>query len=86
MACDFSIPFSGNTDAVLAKAKNAVQSQGGNFNGDTNSGDFNVSVFGNKIAGTYTVNGQTLQIAITDKPFMVPCSAIEGFLKAQVAG
>jgi hypothetical protein len=84
MACDFSIPFSGNADAALAKARNAVQSQGGNFNGDTNSGDFNVSVFGNKIVGNYTVRGQTLHINITDKPFMVPCSAIESFLKSQL--
>lgn len=84
MACDFSIPFSGNADAVLAKARSAVQSQGGNFNGDASGGDFNVSVFGNKIVGNYTVNGQTLNINITDKPFMVPCSAIESFLKGQL--
>lgn len=85
MACDFSISFSGNADAVVAKAKSAVQSQGGNFNGDNNSGEFTVSVFGNKIAGNYTVSGQTLNVHITDKPFMVPCSAIESFLKGQVS-
>jgi hypothetical protein len=84
MACDFSIPFSGNADAVLAKAKSTVQSQGGNFDGDTNSGNFNVSVFGNTIVGNYTVSGQTLNIKITDKPFMVPCAAIESFLKGQL--
>lgn len=84
MACDFSIPFSGDPQSMLAKARNAVQSQGGNFNGDANSGDFNVSVFGNKIVGNYTVNGQTLNINITDKPFMVPCNAIESFLKGQL--
>ncbi|HZH38249.1 MAG TPA: hypothetical protein VEX65_13280 [Flavisolibacter sp.] len=84
MACDFSIPFTGDPAAVLAKAKNAVQSQGGNFNGDADTGEFNVSVFGNKIVGNYTVNGQTLNINITDKPFMVPCNAIESFLKGQL--
>lgn len=84
MACDFSIPFSGNPEAILAKAKSTVQSQGGQFNGDINGGDFQVSVFGNKIVGNYTVSGQTLNIQITDKPFMVPCSAIEGFLKGQL--
>lgn len=85
MACDFSLPFSGNAEDVLAKAKKAVQSQGGNFNGDTTSGDFDVSVFGNKIVGNYTVAGQDLQIRITDKPFMVPCSAIESFLKNKIS-
>lgn len=84
MACEFSIPFTGNPEDVLGKAKSTVQSQGGNFNGDTNNGDFTVSVFGNKIVGNYTVSGNTLNISITDKPFMVPCSAIEGFLKGQL--
>ncbi|HEV7331623.1 MAG TPA: hypothetical protein VGN63_11335 [Flavisolibacter sp.] len=84
MACDFSIPFTGNPEDVLAKARSTVQSQGGNFNGDANSGDFTVSVFGNKIVGNYKVSGNTLNIIITDKPFMVPCNAIEGFLKGQL--
>lgn len=84
MACEFSIPFTGNPEDVLGKAKSTVQSQGGNFNGDTKNGDFTVSVFGNKIVGNYTVSGNTLNISITDKPFMVPCSAIEGFLKGQL--
>ena len=84
MACDFSIPFSGNPEEILSRAKNTVHSHGGNFNGDTNSGQFDVSVFGNKIVGNYTVSGQTMNINITDKPFMVPCSAIEGFLKGQL--
>lgn len=84
MACDFSIPFTGSPEEVLAKAKNTVQSQGGNFTGDTNNGDFTVSVFGNKIVGNYTVSGNILNISITDKPFMVPCNAIEGFLKGQL--
>ena len=85
MACDFSIPFSGSAQDVLAKAKKAVQSQGGNFAGDTSRGDFDVSVFGNKIIGNYTVSGQTLDVNITDKPFTVPCSAIESFLKNQIS-
>ena len=84
MACDFSLPFSGEPESVLAKARKAVEGQGGNFNGDTNRGDFQVSIFGNKIVGNYTVSGQTLNINITDKPFMVPCSAIESFLKGQL--
>jgi hypothetical protein len=85
MACDFSISFSGSAEGVLAKAKKAVEGQGGSFIGNESGGDFTVSVFGNKIIGNYTVSGQTLNVQITDKPFMVPCSVIEGFLKNQVA-
>jgi hypothetical protein len=82
--CNFSINFSGGADAALGKARSAVEGQGGRFNGDTNSGDFEVTVFGNKVAGNYTVAGNELNVNITDKPFLLPCSAIEGFLKSQV--
>ncbi|MCW3074778.1 MAG: hypothetical protein JWP69_1847 [Flaviaesturariibacter sp.] len=85
-ACNFSIPFSGEATSVLAKAKAAVQKQGGNFEGDTNSGNFSVNVFGNTVAGSYTVVNSNLDIVIDSKPFLVPCSAIEGFLKSQIAG
>jgi len=84
MACEFSIPFSGAPEAVLAKARSAVQGQGGNFTGDGNSGAFDVTVMGNTIRGSYTVSGQTLQIRILSKPFFLPCSTIEGFLKNQL--
>ena len=84
MSCNFSIPFSKPVDEILAKAKKTVESQSGNFTGDTNSGNFNVSVFGNTVVGAYTVNGNELNIDITEKPFMVPCSMIESFLKGQL--
>lgn len=82
--CTFNIPFSGDADIILQKAKKAVESQDGNFSGDLSSGSFDVSVFGNSIAGSYKVNGNDLNIVIEKKPFMIPCSAIEGFLKNQL--
>jgi hypothetical protein len=82
--CNFIIPFEGAAEKLLIKARFAVESQGGNFTGDTESGNFDVSVFGNSIAGSYTVNGQDMNIVITDKPFMIPCNMIEGFLKNQL--
>ncbi len=85
MACDISIPFSGTPEDVLAKAKKAVESQGGAFTGNTTNGNFNVSVFGNKIAGEYSVSGQILNILVTDKPFLIPCNTIEGYLRKQIS-
>mgnify|MGYP000718165684 CR=1 FL=1 len=82
--CNFSIPFEGTPDKLLVKARFAVESQGGNFNGDNNAGNFNLSVFGNTIAGSYTVEGQTINITITEKPFIIPCSTIEDMLKKQM--
>ena len=82
--CNFSIPFSGSADEVYNKAKAAVEKQGGNFNGDNNSGSFSINVFG-AITGSYTVAGDQLQIVIEDKPMMIPCSAIENVLKSQIS-
>ncbi|MFN8244967.1 MAG: hypothetical protein U0T56_01100 [Ferruginibacter sp.] len=84
-ACEFSIPFSKPADEILNKIRSAIQSQGGQFEGDTASGKFSVEVFGNAIAGSYTSSGQTLNITIDEKPFLIPCSAIEGFLSKQLS-
>ena len=84
-ACNFSIPFSGDPETVLRKAKSTVESQGGSFNGDLSSGNFDVSVFGNTIAGSYNVLGQNLDIVIDSKPFLIPCSTIESFLTKQLS-
>ncbi len=83
-ACNFTIPFTGDAEAVLDKAKKAVEKQSGSFTGDTDRGDFNVAFFGQEIVGTYSVAGNDLNIVIESKPFMVPCNAIESFLKSQV--
>ena len=84
MACDFRIPFTGSADEVLSKARDAVQSQGGNFSGDASTGTFDVTALGNTIKGSYAVAGTDLNIVIDSKPFFLPCSTIEGFLKAQL--
>ena len=83
-ACEFSVPFSGDAEKILAKARQAVESQGGNFTGDTTTGEFDVSVFGNRVAGSYVVSEQNLQMNIHTKPFMVPCGMIESFLVKQL--
>lgn len=84
--CNFNIPFSGAASGIVNKARSAVQGQGGTFNGDENNGQFRVSVFGSTIAGNYSITGNEMQIQITDKPFMVPCSTIESYLKNNLAG
>ena len=84
-ACNFTISFTKSVTDVLEKAKKTVESQGGNFTGDENEGNFNVSIFGNTVIGSYTVSGLSLNIDITDKPFLVPCNMIENFLKSQLS-
>ncbi len=85
MSCKFNLPFSEPAENAVGKAKAAVESQNGIFNGDTNSGNFEVTIFGNTIKGNYSVTGQILNLEITDKPFFVPCSTIESFLVKQIS-
>lgn len=85
MSCKFQLPFSVPAESALEKAKSAVESQGGTFNGDTTSGDFELTVFGNHIKGNYTIEGQLLNLEVTDKPFFVPCSMVESFLKKEIS-
>lgn len=83
--CNFSIPFSGDVETILAKARAAIESQNGDFSGDINSGNFEVSVFANLIKGHYSVSGQNLNLTITDKPFIIPCSTIENLLRSKIS-
>ena len=84
-ACTFSLPVTNSLDELLAKAKSTVERQGGNFSGDTNSGSFSLSAFGNTVGGGYTVNNDMMDIVIDEKPMLLPCSMIEGFLKSQLS-
>ncbi len=83
--CTFSIPFTGDAESILAKAKAAIESQNGYFTGDVNSGNFEVSVFANSIKGYYNVTGNNLNLTITDKPFLISCSTIESLLKSRIS-
>lgn len=83
--CNINIPFAGTAQAILIKAKSAIESQNGIFKGDENSGEFEVTVFANTIKGNYTVNGNVLNLVITHKPFFVPCSTIENILLKEIS-
>jgi len=79
-ACNLTIDFSGDANALIEKLRAKVAGQGGIFNGDTNSGDISVSVFGSRVSGSYTINGQQVNIIINEKPFLISCNQIKGFL------
>ena len=81
MACNFSVPFSGTVSDIVSKARGAIGKAGGNFNGDDNTGSFDISTMAGDVRGTYTVNGNTLEVNITDKPMFLPCDMIESQLK-----
>lgn len=83
--CNISIPCTGSPESTLSRAKAAIENQNGIFTGDENSGEFEVSVFGNTIKGNYSVTGKILNLVITHKPFFVPCSTIENLLLKEIS-
>lgn len=83
-ACNFDIPFNAPANVAMEKAKAAIESQNGVFNGNDKSGEFEVTIIGNTIKGNYIITGQVLQLVITQKPLFVPCSMIESFLLKQI--
>lgn len=83
--CNFNVPFSVPPVEIIAKAKSAIEGQNGNFKGDENAGEFSVSIIGNTIKGNYMITGQVMNLAITQKPFFVPCSTIENLLLKEIA-
>lgn len=82
--CNFTIPITGDHNIVFSKARAAIEKQGGNFTGDDQSGQFDVTVMGNTIAGSYTVEGNDLIFLIAEKPFFIPCDLVESFLKSRL--
>lgn len=85
MACKFQLSFNTPVETALEKARSAVENQHGIFNGDTTSGNFELTVFGNFIKGNYSIDGQVLYLEVTDKPLFVPCAMIEGFLRKEIS-
>ncbi len=83
-ACTFSVSFTGSKEAILNKTKTTIEKQGGTFHGDENAGSFHLSVMGYTVTGGYTVQENTLEVMIDEKPMLIPCSAIESFLQSQI--
>lgn len=82
--CQFTIPFSKSAEEILDKARTAIESQGGKMEGNLEQGTYEVTLLSQTIKGSYRVEGQTLNMDITDKPMFVPCNAIEGYLKQKL--
>ena len=85
-ACNFSIPFPGNPSDILQRAEAAIHDQGGHFRGDDTSGTFQLTVLGSDIRGSYNISGQELVVTIDSKPFMIPCSTIQSYLRRHLDG
>ena len=81
----FSAEFKGSAGDTVAKAKGAIEKAGGTLTGDDSKGDFLVPTPAGKVKGVYTIKGQSFAVDITDKPFILPGSAIESQVRKFLA-
>jgi hypothetical protein len=84
--CNFSISYTQPIEQLIEKARKGIISQGGTFNGNTQSGSYSVPSPLGKITGTYEVQGNSIAFAITDKPFLVSCNRIKDELTKLING
>ena len=79
----FNIDFPGTSHQFVLNATKAIQSKGGVFDGNTNTGIFSLQTLIGAVKGTYQVISEPnslqtkIAITITNKPFIVPMSKIQ---------
>jgi hypothetical protein len=66
---------------ILDAAQRSIQGAGGTLTGDTSAGE--LSVLG--VKATYSMGPDKLQVEVIDKPFLISCSRIEGFISSAIS-
>jgi hypothetical protein len=84
--CRFEFDFPGKAEALVETIRSHVFKAGGNMTGSEREGSFLLSTPVGTFSGTYEVSGQTIVLEVGDKPFFVPCSAIESRLAEYIRG
>ncbi len=85
MAHNFDIPFEGNAEQILAKARKAIESGKGSMTGDNTTGSFSLPAGISKVKGNYVVEANKLKVTITNKPIYVSNDMIENTLKKHMS-
>ncbi|MHB1178252.1 MAG: hypothetical protein ACYCZO_07980 [Daejeonella sp.] len=82
--CNITIDFNGNGEELIRSAEQAISGAGGSFSASNSEGQFAINSPLGKVSGTFVVQGQSFNISITDKPFLVSCDRIEEELRKQI--
>jgi hypothetical protein len=75
--CSFSIELAGDAETIIKQAENAIRGGGGDFQGNSNSGNFHLSTPIGKVRGSYQISGALLNVEILEKPLLVSCNRIK---------
>jgi hypothetical protein len=84
--CRFQFEFRGTGESLVENIRSHVGRAGGELTGSATGGTFSLSTPVGAFHGTYAISGQTIFLEVADKPFFVPCGAIEARLAAYVRG
>ncbi len=77
MSCQFSINYPGEKQEIIDKLQSAIANGGGQFNGDTMNGMFRGKTPIGDFTGNYFIDGDSINVTIDKKPFLVSCGRIE---------
>jgi hypothetical protein len=75
--CDFTRQVQGPPFEAIVRSRTPIEAGGGSVDGDAQRGTIRVPTPVGDIVGEYTIAGDTIAFRITQKPFFVPCVAIE---------
>lgn len=78
--CRFQFRFPGSATALTEKIQAKMTASGGQFDGSPADGNFSLPTPVGTFVGSYTIDKNTIWVEVSDKPFFVPCSAIEAKL------
>ncbi len=78
MSESFSFQITGTAAEAVEKARIAAEKEGAEFEGDVTAGRF--SALG--VVGSYSISGDTVEVAISERPFFAPLSLVESKIKS----
>jgi hypothetical protein len=73
----FRVQTQKDPDTLVKEARQVAKENNATFEGDTSSGSFS----GKGVEGNYEIEGQTVEVTITDKPTLAPWSKVESKVK-----
>ena len=82
--CRFEFTFHVSGSSLVGTIRSHVEQAGGTFEGSDEAGTFFLPTPVGDFRGRYTVSASTITIDVDEKPFFVPCSAIETRLRQYV--
>ncbi len=78
--CRFEFDFNVSSETLVSRIRARVDGAGGSFVGSASDGTFHLPTPVGDFKGYYQISGSAILLEVTDKPFFVPCSAIEAKL------